>query len=164
MTTRADMYRKFFQYEQDSHLKVLRALEAAPGKARGVARYQDAVDMMAHLIAARQIWLWRIGQFPSRPEVMFPKGVLLSALKQDIDTIHEAWRNYLAALTDEELDRVVEFKMLDGREASSRVEDILTQLHGHSLYHRGQVSVWMKEAGATPAPTDYLIWVREQGA
>jgi uncharacterized damage-inducible protein DinB len=41
------------------------------------------------------------------------------------------------------------------------VEDILTQLFGHSSYHRGQVALLIRDLGGEPAVTDYVFWVRE---
>ena len=41
------------------------------------------------------------------------------------------------------------------------VEDILTQLHGHSLYHRGQIALLLRAMGAEPVSTDFVFWTRE---
>ena len=39
---------------------------------------------------------------------------------------------------------------------------ILTQLYGHSLYHRGQIAMLVKQAGGQPAMTDFVYWCREK--
>jgi uncharacterized damage-inducible protein DinB len=41
------------------------------------------------------------------------------------------------------------------------VEEILTQLFGHSWYHRGQIAVLVRAAGGTPAITDLIYWCRQ---
>ncbi len=41
------------------------------------------------------------------------------------------------------------------------VADVLTQLHGHSLYHRGQIASLVRAAGGEPAKTDFIFWSRE---
>jgi uncharacterized damage-inducible protein DinB len=158
MYTAFERLRHLFQYEQDSHEQVLEAFRSAPAEAKQSEAYQKALDMMAHIIAARLIWLWRIGGTANRPETVFPKQTEQAALEALIRSMESDWRQYLDKLDDAELERWLDYKTLDGREFRSRIDDILTQLHGHSMYHRGQISIWMREAGATPAPTDYLRW------
>jgi uncharacterized damage-inducible protein DinB len=41
------------------------------------------------------------------------------------------------------------------------IEDILTQLFGHSCYHRGQIAQLLRSIGAEPAVTDFVFWTRE---
>ncbi|MFL6198680.1 MAG: DinB family protein [Thermoanaerobaculia bacterium] len=38
---------------------------------------------------------------------------------------------------------------------------ILTQLFGHSWYHRGQIAQLVRALGAEPAVTDFVFWSRE---
>jgi uncharacterized damage-inducible protein DinB len=40
------------------------------------------------------------------------------------------------------------------------VEDILLQIFLHGTYHRGQVALLLRQGEATPAPTDYIAYVR----
>ena len=57
----ADRYRRWFAYEQDSHAQVLAALAAVPEELRATAGYGQAVTLMAHIAAARLLWLYRFG-------------------------------------------------------------------------------------------------------
>jgi uncharacterized damage-inducible protein DinB len=75
--------------------------------------------------------------------------------------MHGEWDDYLAGLGDAELDRVFEYRALEGDRFRNRVEDIVTQLFGHSWYHRGQIASLVRELGGEPAATDYVFWVRE---
>ena len=43
----------------------------------------------------------------------------------------------------------------------NRVEDILAQLYGHSLYHRGQVAQLVRSLDEKPVTTDFIFWARE---
>jgi len=56
----AEKYRRWFEYEQDSNAKVLASLEATAEELRSTAAFQKAVDLMAHLVAARKMWLYRL--------------------------------------------------------------------------------------------------------
>ena len=57
----ADRYRRWFEYEQDSHAKTLASLNAVNAQLRSSPSFQNAIDVMAHLGAARQRWLFRFG-------------------------------------------------------------------------------------------------------
>ena len=74
---------------------------------------------------------------------------------------NESWADYLETLTDEELGRSFEYQSLDAGWFRGVVEDILTQLFGHSWYHRGQIAMLVKSSGGEPAITDFVYWSRE---
>ena len=71
------------------------------------------------------------------------------------------WTAYLEGLSEAALDRAFEYKSLDAGWFRSVIGDILTQLFGHSLYHRGQIASLVKAAGGQPAATDFVYWSRE---
>ena len=118
-------FRRWFDYEQDAHAKVLASFETVPPDRRDGREFRKAVSLFGHIVAARRVWLFRLGVIPSA-------GVLF--------------------LDDENPDA--------GR-FRNRVEDILTQMFGHSWYHRGQIAVLVRAAGGTPAVTDLIYWCRE---
>ena len=72
-----------------------------------------------------------------------------------------AWSAYLGRLTDADLTRVFEYQSYEGGRFRNSVEDILTQLFGHSWYHRGQIAQLLRSLGAEPAVTDFVFWARE---
>jgi uncharacterized damage-inducible protein DinB len=156
----ADNYRRWFEYEQDSNAKVLTSLQAVADPLRGMPEYQKAVDLLAHLVAARNIWLYRLG-FGSQPLELFPTGTSIRELPQLLDQMQSAWGKYLQSLTDTELARRFDYASYDGPRFRNTVEDVLTQLYGHSLYHRGQIAMLLRSIGAEPAATDFIYWTRE---
>jgi uncharacterized damage-inducible protein DinB len=72
-----------------------------------------------------------------------------------------SWSTYLSQLTDAELARIFEYRSYDGSRFRNSIEDILTQLFGHSWYHRGQIAQLIRRLGAEPAVTDFVFWTRE---
>jgi uncharacterized damage-inducible protein DinB len=164
MTTMANRYRRWFAYEKDAHEKTLQSLNGVPEGRRSDARFQKAVSLLGHLVAARQLWLHRLGIRPAGPrtlEEFFPKDLGLDELATRLRDMHQEWSDYLSGVDEAELSRVFEYRSLEGDRYRNRVEDILTQLFGHSWYHRGQVAALVRELGAEPAATDYVFWVRE---
>lgn len=157
----AERYRRWFDYERDSHAKVLAALEAAPKRAKGTRQFRKAVKLAAHVIAARQIWLFRLGAARRAPSDFFPSGLTLPELRRRFRRMHGAWSGYLSGLTRKEIARSFDYRSTEGIWYRNRVEDILTTLFGHSLYHRGQIAMLLRSAGAEPPETDFVFWTRE---
>ena len=156
----ADQYRRWFDYERDSHAKVMASLEAVNDQLGASPLFQKALNLMAHLVAARRMWLFRFGVTSEKVE-LFPGGVSLSELRADLTAMEAAWSGYLGTLNDTELKRVFEYQSYEGPRFSNTIEDILTQLFGHSWYHRGQIAQLLRMIGAEPAVTDFVFWARE---
>src|SRR5262249_27209326 len=73
LKTLADRFRHWYEYERDCNAKALSMLESIPAERRDAPEFQKAVDRLAHLCAARQRWLNRLGHWSKMPDV-FPKG------------------------------------------------------------------------------------------
>ena len=156
----AEKYRRWFAYEQDSNAKVLASLQAVPDTLRVLPDFQKAVNLMAHLVAARNMWLDRLGHGTQPPD-LFPDATPITALPKLVAAMESAWRSYFENLTDAELERSFDYQSYDGPRFRNTIEDVLTQLYGHSLYHRGQIALILRSIGAEPAVTDFIYWTRE---
>ncbi len=157
----SENYRRWFEYEQDSHAKTLASLTAVPESLLSAAAFQKAIDLMAHIVAARMMWLYRFGAAKEPIRELFPANVPLSELAGQVDAMQAAWSAYLSRLTDAEVERIFEYRSYDEGRFRNSVEDILTQLFGHSWYHRGQIAQLLRSMGAEPAVTDFVFWARE---
>lgn len=157
----AERFRRWFEYEIDAHAKTLGSIESVPEQGRGSVEFQKALAVFGHLVAARRIWLFRLGIAKTPPAALFPEKVTLSELKAQWNDAAEQWKTYLAKVTDEELVKPFEYQSLDAGRFRNTVEEVLTQLFGHSSYHRGQIAMLVKTAGGAPAITDFIFWARE---
>jgi uncharacterized damage-inducible protein DinB len=117
---------------------------------------------MGHLVAARRIWLHRLEPSHERPAAIFPRDVKQDSLPADFEAMHRDWTDYLGRLTDPDLDRAFTYRTTEGVEYRSILVDVLTQLYGHSHYHRGQIASLVRAAGGQPAITDFIFWTREE--
>jgi uncharacterized damage-inducible protein DinB len=161
LPTLLDQYRRWFEYEKDSHRKVLAALETVPTEHRGSEAFRKAMSLMGHIVAARRMWLFRFGASTTRPHELFPSDVTREQLLAELESMEIGWSQYLQRLDGNELSRAFEYKSIDSGWFRSTVVDILTQLHGHSLYHRGQIAALIRAAGGQPVETDFVFWSRE---
>jgi uncharacterized damage-inducible protein DinB len=159
--TLLDQYRRWFEYEKDSHRKVLESLDAVPEADRSSEPYQKALSIMGHVIAARQMWLHRMDPAFERPAELFPTSLTRDDLAARLATMERGWTDRFARLTEPELQRSFTYRATEGDWYRSTIYDVLTQLYGHSLYHRGQIASLVRAAGGQPAQTDFIFWVRE---
>jgi uncharacterized damage-inducible protein DinB len=160
-TNNIEHYRRWFDYEKDAHAKVLASFEAISEDKRAKPEYQKAISLFAHMMLARRLWLYRFGILTEGPREFFPQNVALDTVKAMAEEMHAAWSAYFERLDEAELARIFEYRALDGPRFRNSIEDILTQLFGHSWYHRGQIAMLLRQAGGEPAVTDFVFWSRE---
>lgn len=155
-------FRRWFEYERDAHSRVFASLATVPEARRDGPEHRKAVDLLAHVVAARRIWLARIVGDQTGPVVVFPRDARIEDVAADCAEVEGRWAAYLEKLDDEELARDVEYRLSDGSSGRNAAEDLLVQLHGHSHYHRGQIATLVRAAGGEPAATDFIHWLRRR--
>jgi len=158
--TMIDHYQRWFTYERDVHRTTLESLTRLDETQKASSSFQKAVDLLAHVIAARRMWLFRFGVTADKVE-LFPRDVKVETLPALIEQMESDWNQYLSTLSDEDLQRVFEYTSYEGQRFRNSIGDILTQLFGHSWYHRGQIAALVRAMGGEPAVTDFVFWARE---
>ena len=155
----AERFRHWYEYEKDCNAKSLGMLKSVPASRRSTPAFSRAVGKMAHLVAARHMWLFRLGVVTDRPDSWFPTTTL-EQLPAAVEAIEQRWTAYLARLTDADLAADFVFAGGDGRRYRWRLLDLLTQVFGHAWYHRGQIAMLVKDLGGEAIDTDYIFWDR----
>jgi len=155
-----ERYRRWFEYEKDSHAKTLESLSAVAPDLRSSEEFGKALYLLGHIIAGRRMWLFRLGFLDENTE-LFPGVTDLEDLAAQLSEMETVWSQYLNQLDNAELERIFEYRSYEGGRFRNTVEDILTQLFGHSWYHRGQIAMLLRSIGAEPAVTDLVFWARE---
>lgn len=154
-----ERFRRWYEYEKDCNAKTLQMLRSVPTAARSSAAFDRAVGKMAHLVAARHMWLFRLGAVADQPESWFPPTTL-EQLPEAIRSIEERWTSYLGRLTEADISGEFTCTGGDGRRYRWRLIDLLTQVFGHAWYHRGQIAMLVKDLGGEARDTDYIFWDR----
>jgi uncharacterized damage-inducible protein DinB len=161
---KVEQYRRWYAYERDAHAKVIASLDSVPPERRSTPEFRRAVALLAHITAGRWIWLGRLGVVPAAQASMFPADMDFPQVVDQLKAVEASWAEYLEHLCDEDLARSFKYKSLDAGWFQNRVEDIFTQLFGHSSYHRGQIAMLVRTSGGEPAITDLIFWCREPTA
>src|SRR5512133_1291129 len=112
--TDPDRFRRWYEYEKHSHAQVLTSLEAVPEAQRSSPAFKKAVTLLAHIMAARRLWLFRMGRAAAGPREFFPEGVSLDDLRREIAEVEEIWSHYFVALDAAEVARVFEYQSMEG--------------------------------------------------
>ena len=147
----------FYEYEKDCNSKVIGMLESVPEASRGAEPFKKAMGKATHVIAARHMWLFRLGLSSDKPGDWFPE-MSLEQLRSYTADIEKRWTAYLSSLTEDAIVGPVEWVGYDGKRRRWTLLDLLTQIFGHAWYHRGQVAMLVKQAGGTPVDCDYIFW------
>ena len=113
-----------------------------------------ALQIMAHILAAEQLWLNRLRDEPSTTPVWPEWNIARCAAAAD--EIHAQWNKYLHTLTVDDMSVRISYASIQGDRFSNEIGEILTQVVTHGAYHRGQIAAELRQAGFTPALTDFI--------
>jgi len=130
--------------------------------------FRSVRDTIVHIIAGEWIWL----QYWSEP---FPNSSFLTDLRAqrevlfnpetfaDIAAVQRKWAEvekeqigFVNGVTDHLLGRLVPF-----RKTQVRLAHLMQHLANHSTYHRGQVSLMMRQLRMEPVATDFHVFLAE---
>lgn len=148
-------------HEAWANEKVIDALNTVGDDRQPDDRFQRAVDKLAHTMAARDIWLWRMGGRDARPEAVFPEGVDLALLPEWSLRCLTEWKAWLAELGQPALAEPVHYNSSDGAAYTNTRADIVRQTYTHGFYHRGQIAALLNQLGVEPPLIDWIFFVRE---
>lgn len=144
--------RRLFAHLQWADTLVLESLR------RGAGASPRALELYAHVLGAEAVWLSRLRGVAA--EVPVWPAADVDACSELMARLHTELTRFIDSLNDASLERTVHYRNSAGVEFDSRIDDILLQVLLHGVYHRGQVALLLRDAGATPAPTDYIAFVR----
>jgi uncharacterized damage-inducible protein DinB len=139
---------RLFSYDAWANREVLASFLAVSGVP------PRAVQLMAHIFAAERLWLERLQSRPQSVPVW--PDFDLQRCQAEAEEMPNLWAQYLETIDEEHLQSGVTYKNSKGEIFTSHVNDILQHVLMHSAYHRGQIATAMREAGFTPAYTDFI--------
>jgi uncharacterized damage-inducible protein DinB len=121
-------------------------------------------DTLVHICGAEWIWL-------ERWHGRAPTGIPTPAGFPDFESVRRRWAevecnllDYVASLTQEDVQRVIQFKTLNGTPYAQQLGQCLQHVANHSTYHRGQITTLLRQLGAKPVATDLIGFYRMKAA
>jgi uncharacterized damage-inducible protein DinB len=124
--------------------------------------FSSVRDTLAHMYGAETIWLQRFkGKSPSA----FPDTSQIhdiAALEAKWNPIAAELLNFVSGLTQQDIDRVVEYKTMKFGVYSNPMWQSLQHVVNHGTYHRGQITTMLRQLDARPLATDLMHFYRER--
>ena len=126
--------------------------------------YESIRNTMVHVLSAEAGWLDRCGG-PERGPRLDPSDYpTAESLMQAWKKVEQDVRGFLSRLTDEDLERKVEFSFEPSRTHSMLLGELMQHAAIHAVHHRGQVALLLRSLGRTPGNFDLLRYYAERGA
>jgi uncharacterized damage-inducible protein DinB len=125
--------------------------------------FRSVRDTLVHIYSAEWAWHQRwIGHSPTThiaaedyPDV----AVLAAAWRAHEETL----RRFVNGLGDDGVDRLCEYRTLNGQPGTSSFAEMIRHVVNHASYHRGQVTTMLRQLGAAPAQSlDLIGFYRER--
>ncbi|MBS1530787.1 MAG: DinB family protein [Bacteroidetes bacterium] len=125
-----------------------------------VGNPEKPVQLMAHILAAQQVWLARcLGGAPATAIWPDWEPGILEPL---INDSHREWTDFLSAKNDDDFEKYISYNDLKGNPHSTKLSDIFGQVLNHGTHHRAQIGQLLKSGGLESLPpTDYIVYARQ---
>jgi uncharacterized damage-inducible protein DinB len=151
MTANLDLLRQLFSYDKWA---IRQSLSSFENESNAKAHL-----MLSHILAAEKIWLLRLKGDDSSSIATFQELSLDECVKLS-DELHQNYEKLLDSLTKKDLESLITYKNTKGIEFQTPIKDILFHIGLHSVYHRGQIALLVRENGGKAVNTDYITFTR----
>ena len=164
-----DALREMFDYNywaRDAQLTACEALSPEQFLRPMGNSFSSVRDTLAHLLAVEWIWCarWRGGS-PTKADAeayAADKFPALEFVRQKWCDVELDVRDFLAHLSEFDLDRSVTYTNLAGKQFTYSLSQLLRHLVNHQTYHRGQITTLLRQLGAAAPQTDYLVFIESR--
>ena len=120
--------------------------------------YRSVRDTFAHVISVEWLYLQRVNG-TSPKSLWFPLDFpTVSKLKEQWMDLVQEQLAFIANLTEEQLKTSITYINLAGEPYTYPLWQILQHVVNHSSYHRGQITTLLRQLGAVPVSTDFLLY------
>lgn len=117
---------------------------------------------LGHTARAQALWVsWWTDEPPYEGAMAYPPADL-AAVRESFRVVGERLRSFLAALTDDELDRVVVYHPLRGGTRQGRLVDQILHVVNHGTQHRSETAMALTALGHSPGEIDYVFFTLER--
>lgn len=143
----------FFAFNDYQNRRMLKRIHELPDQG-------EAIRIFSHLINSQRKWMARINQEATVYEMSWwTPEYQLSQLESEWIRSLENWISFLEACSEEELFKEILFPGPDNELWTSRLKDIPLQLNYHSIHHRAQIQMLIRNQGKEPDFIDYIATI-----
>jgi uncharacterized damage-inducible protein DinB len=143
--------KRLFEYDSWAIVQEVAALDSVDNK--------KALAMLAHILAAKEIWLSRLNGQDSSSIATHP-NLSRSECETLARTLDTGYNEFLSSLVEADLESSITYKNTKGEEFTTSIGDVLTHVAIHSAYHRGQIALLLRQGANTALNTDFITFAR----
>jgi len=127
--------------------------------------FKSIRDTMVHTYSAEWVWYQRWNGTSPTEGLTFTDYPDLQTLMNAWDKLEAEIRTLIAGLDDEGVNRVHQYRFMNGQATQSVFWQMFQHVVNHGSYHRGQVTTMLRQLGADPPKsTDMITYYREKNA
>ena len=157
-----DDIQQLYRYNKWANTTVLKSV--APLNTQELTRilggsFPSVRDTLVHIMAAEWIWL-------RRWKGVSPRALLDAPEYPDLEVIKSRWLEidaeqvtFVEQVTDDALKEMVSYVNTRGQTWQYPLGRMMQHVVNHSSYHRGQIANFLRQLGAQPAATDFLLYL-----
>ena len=116
-------------------------------------------QLYSHLISAHRIWLNRCLGLPQSTALWMDR--LPAEMRIDQEAYHLDWLAFLDQLNEGDFDKTVTYTNSKGDTFTNVLSSIMAHLINHGTYHRGNLTILMKEEGFVVDNLDLITYLRK---
>jgi uncharacterized damage-inducible protein DinB len=148
-------FRQLFEYDRWANHATLASLKTVTGST------ERSLKIFNHIVGGQRVWLARFDN-PNPPNVQPWPTLGPEECSAATEELYKCWMALLDKLTPEKKTQDLTYRTMAGAEFKTPIRDVLTHMVMHSAYHRGQVAAAVRQDGGKPAPTDYVVYLRQK--
>jgi uncharacterized damage-inducible protein DinB len=158
-----DQLYKYNRWANDAILKTVTTLNAYQFNQKLGGSFPSVRETLVHIMGAEWIWL-------KRWKGISPPALLNEAEFPHLDSIKNKWRevegeqtDFVGQVPDASLKQPFRYKNLKGEAFEYPLGRVMQHLVNHGTYHRGQVTNFLRQLGAKPVSTDFIVYLGLEG-
>jgi uncharacterized damage-inducible protein DinB len=154
-----------FEYNYWANDRILQtAAQAAPEELQQDVKlsHGSVLRTLVHAMSAEWVWRKRLQDGTS------PAGLLDADNFTTLDLLRDRWaaeekamREFLQGLTDEDLNKKVAYKNLQGTAFSHTLWQLLVHVVNHGTQHRSEAAHFLTQFGHSPGDIDLSVYIRQ---
>ena len=122
------------------------------------ASFGSLRDTLKHIAGAEWVWMERFAGREARSVPWYKEVHSVEELRARWKMIEADLRKFLATLTPESLTRPLTYVNFKGETWTYPLWQPVLHVANHSTYHRGQVTMALRQLGVTPPAIDFLLF------
>ena len=160
-----------FAYDRWANHRVLRSISRLSPEqfTRDLGgSFHSVRDAMVHIAAGEWVWIqyWKakshsvafVNDLQRRRDLVFAPYAFpnVAAVESKWAEVEQEQVEFVEAITDQKLDDLLPF-----RTTHVKLGQLMQHVANHSTYHRGQISLMMRQLKAEPIETDFHVFLIE---